>query len=45
MNKRKMILCAMLFFFGISQAQTTDVAPDKKSWKLIRKRWWRDRMG
>lgn len=34
-----MILCAMLFFFGISQAQTTDVAPDKTGMNLSAQEW------
>lgn len=34
-----MILCAMLFIFGISQAQTTDVAPDKTGMNLSAQEW------
>ena len=34
-----MILCAMLFFFGICQAQSTDVAPDKTGMDLSAQEW------
>ena len=44
MNKRNLLLLAVLLFFGIStgQAQTTDVAPDNNGMNLSAQEWCRN---
>ena len=39
MNKRKFLLYAMFLFFGVGQAQTTDVAPDATGMNLSAQQW------